>query len=83
MEIKQMEIPNEIKNFKCSTDGTFEFRYKGIYRNCSFAGNCDIKIEWNTDTQLISKIIECTPIKYDNYYDFCLELAEQIITKLE
>ena len=75
-------MSDKISNFSCSTDGTFIFKYKNICYNCEFVGGQNIKVEYNTDTELVSKIVECTPIKYDNYYDFCLELAEQIINKM-
>ena len=68
-----------IQNFKCHGNETFEFKYNNIFYKYSFIGGTDIKVEFGTGF----KIIQCTPIEFNDYYSFCYRLAEQIINKIE
>jgi len=72
-----------IECFKCSTAGTFEFKSNNTYYNCEFAGGKNVKVEYNTVNGPVAKSIECTPVDYDNYYDFCYSIAEQIVKQME
>ena len=67
---------------KFITGAHFSFTEDGKYYEGKLIGGQDVKVIIAVDDVISEEfVVTCKPVKYDNYYDACMEIAKQVIRK--